>query len=45
MIPDWVNLALGYSAGMFGEFGNIARFHGVNIPETERYSNFCCHWI
>ncbi len=41
MIPDWVNLALGYSAGgMFGEFGNIARYHGVNIPETERYRQF-----
>lgn len=41
IIPDWVNVAVGYSAGgMFGEFENITRYHGVNIPETERYRQF-----
>lgn len=41
VIPDWLNLAVGYSAnGMFGEFKNIGYYHGVWIPETERYRQF-----
>jgi uncharacterized protein YfiM (DUF2279 family) len=40
-IPDWANFAVGYSAGgMFGEFKNISRYYGVNIPTTERYRKF-----
>ncbi|OFY55328.1 MAG: hypothetical protein A2X22_02695 [Bacteroidetes bacterium GWF2_49_14] len=40
-IPDWLNVAVGYSAnGMFGEFENIRYYHGAWIPETERYRQF-----
>lgn len=40
-IPDWLNIALGYSAGgMYGEFENKTSYHGVLIPETERYRQF-----
>lgn len=40
-IPDWLCLSAGYSAGgMFGEFKNITYYHGVRIPETERYRQF-----
>ncbi len=40
-LPDWVNIAVGYSAGgMFGEFENITEYKGVPIPETERYRQF-----
>ncbi|MFO7616077.1 MAG: DUF2279 domain-containing protein [Bacteroidales bacterium] len=40
-IPDWLNVAAGYSAnGMFGEFKNIRYYKGVWIPETERYRQF-----
>jgi len=40
-IPDWLNVALGYSAGgMFGEFENLTRYRGVTIPETDRYRQF-----
>jgi hypothetical protein len=40
-IPNWFNIAVGYSAGgMFGEFENITQFRGVAIPETERYRQF-----
>lgn len=40
-IPDWLNLAVGYSAnGMFGEFENRSSWGGVAIPETERYRQF-----
>lgn len=40
-IPDWLNLAIGYSAnGMFGEFKNRSSWKGVAIPETERYRQF-----
>lgn len=40
-IPEWLNLAVGYSAnGMFGEFENIPRYRGVDIPPTERYRQF-----
>lgn len=39
--PDWLNLAIGYSAGgMFGEFENIEIYNGVPIPETQRYRQF-----
>lgn len=40
-IPDWLNIAIGYSAnGMFGEFENKTSWRGVPIPETERYRQF-----
>lgn len=40
-IPDWVNFAIGYSAGgMFGEFENETQYGGVTIPATERYRQF-----
>jgi hypothetical protein len=40
-IPDWLSLSVGYGAnGMFGEFKNIRYYHGVWIPETERYRQF-----
>jgi hypothetical protein len=40
-IPDWLNIAAGYSAGgMFGEFENRESYRGVMIPETERYRQF-----
>ncbi len=40
-IPDWLNLAIGYSAGgMFGEFENLRWYRNVRIPETERYRKF-----
>ena len=41
IIPEWVNVAIGYSAGgMFGEFENITQYRGVIIPETKRYRQF-----
>jgi hypothetical protein len=41
IIPEWVNFAIGYSAGgMFGEFENITQYRGVTIPETKRYRQF-----
>ncbi len=41
IIPDWVNFAVGYSAGgMFGEFENKTQYRGVTIPATERYRQF-----
>ena len=40
-IPDWLNIAVGYSAnGMFGEFENRSSWGGVALPETERYRQF-----
>lgn len=40
-LPDWLNLAVGYSAnGMFGEFENRTSYRGVSIPTTERYRQF-----
>lgn len=40
-IPDWINFAIGYSAGgMFGEFKNLRWYRNVKIPETERYRQF-----
>jgi hypothetical protein len=41
IIPEWVNFAIGYSAGgMFGEFENKTQYKGVTIPTTERYRQF-----
>jgi hypothetical protein len=41
IIPEWVNFAIGYSAGgMFGEFENKTQYNGVSIPVTERYRQF-----
>jgi len=40
-IPDWLNIAVGYSAnGMFGEFENRTSWGGVALPEVERYRQF-----
>ncbi len=40
-LPDWLNLAVGYSAnGMFGEFENRTYYRGVHIPETTRYRQY-----
>ena len=40
-VPDWLNIAIGYSAnGMFGEFENKTSWRGVSIPETDRYRQF-----
>jgi len=36
--PNWLNLALGYSAnGMLGEFNNKAYYNGKYVPHFERY--------
>ncbi|HOO85093.1 MAG TPA: DUF2279 domain-containing protein [Prolixibacteraceae bacterium] len=38
VLPPWLNVAVGYSAGgMFGEFENKTEYNGVTIPETQRY--------
>lgn len=40
-LPDWINIAAGYSAnGMFGPYENIDSYGGVEIPYTERYRQF-----
>lgn len=40
-LPDWVNIAVGYSAnGMFGPYENIESYNGVIIPETQRYRQY-----
>lgn len=40
-IPDWINLAVGYSAnGMFGAIKNENFYNGVKLPETQRYRQF-----
>jgi len=40
-IPDWLNLAFGYSAGgMLSEFKNPATVGGEPIPEINRYRQF-----
>jgi hypothetical protein len=41
VLPDWANVAVGYSAnGMFGEFTNRRYYRGVALPETERYRQY-----
>jgi len=40
-IPDWINIAVGYSAnGMYGPYENRLSYNGVAIPETSRYRQF-----
>ncbi len=40
-LPDWLNVAVGYSAnGMFGEFKNLSRWGSTIIPETPRDRQF-----
>lgn len=40
-IPPWISVAIGYGAnGMYGEFGNMTSYNGVNIPETTRYRQY-----
>jgi hypothetical protein len=41
VVPKWLNVAVGYSAGgMFGEFRNKPSYQGVTIPETKRFRQF-----
>lgn len=40
-LPDWLNIAFGYSAnGMYGEFENITEYKGLAIPQTVRYRQY-----
>ena len=40
-IPSWLCMAVGYGAnGMYGEFGNITNYNGVDIPEAKRYRQY-----
>jgi uncharacterized protein YfiM (DUF2279 family) len=40
-LPNWINIAAGYSAnGMFGSFENKNFHNGVKLPETQRYRQF-----
>lgn len=40
-IPDWANVAIGYSAnGMFGEFENRRSYRGIRLPVTERHRQY-----
>jgi uncharacterized protein YfiM (DUF2279 family) len=40
-IPNWLNIAVGYSAnGMYGEFQNLSSYAGITIPETDRYRQY-----
>jgi len=40
-IPDWLNIAFGYSAnGMLGEFDNMNSYNGAALPQTERYRQY-----
>lgn len=40
-IPSWLNLAVGFGAnGMYGEFGNINNYNGVEIPNAKRYRQY-----
>lgn len=41
ILPKWLNVAVGYSAnGMIGEFENLRRYNGVDIPEYQRYRQY-----
>jgi hypothetical protein len=41
ILPDWLNIAVGYGAnGMYGEFENITEYQGVTIPQTTRYRQY-----
>jgi hypothetical protein len=41
ILPKWLNIAAGYSAnGMIGEFENLHSYHGVKIPEYQRYRQY-----
>lgn len=40
-LPDWMNVAVGYSVnGLFGAYENINFYNGVTIPETQRYRQY-----
>ncbi|MDW3651971.1 MAG: DUF2279 domain-containing protein [Bacteroidia bacterium] len=40
-LPDWLSIAVGYSAnGMFGEFENRRYWGGVELPQSRRYRQF-----
>ncbi len=41
IIPDWLNIAVGYGADrMYGEFTNINEYNGVAIPTAIRYRQY-----
>ncbi|MES2478968.1 MAG: DUF2279 domain-containing protein [Bacteroidota bacterium] len=41
ILPEWLNIAAGYSAnGMIGEFENLHSYYGVKIPEYQRYRQY-----
>jgi uncharacterized protein YfiM (DUF2279 family) len=41
LLPEWLNVAVGYSAnGMVGEFENLHRYKGVTIPDYKRYRQY-----
>lgn len=41
ILPNWLNIAVGYSGnGMIGEFDNLRRYKGVDIPEYQRYRQY-----
>ncbi|HTN16370.1 MAG TPA: hypothetical protein VL092_01720, partial [Chitinophagaceae bacterium] len=41
ILPDWLNIAAGYSAnGMIGEFENLKYYDGVPIPSYTRYRQY-----
>ncbi|MFA6149983.1 MAG: DUF2279 domain-containing protein [Chitinophagaceae bacterium] len=41
ILPDWLNIAVGYSGnGMIGEFENLKSYKGVSIPEYQRYRQY-----
>ena len=40
-LADWLCISAGYGAnGMFGEFENERTYHGMILPETERYRQY-----
>ncbi len=40
-IPDWINIAFGYSAnGMLGKLVNPERYNGYQMPKTDRYRQY-----
>ncbi|MBL7711687.1 MAG: DUF2279 domain-containing protein [Chitinophagaceae bacterium] len=41
ILPDWLNIAAGYSGnGMIGEFENLKSYYGVPIPPYTRYRQY-----
>lgn len=41
LLPDWLNIAIGYGAnGMYGEYENISSYKGIAMPNTIRYRQY-----